>query len=233
MFSDELLRNLADGKAEPNFPWLTHGPVLAAEQLEQRKINYNLSATLTWFMMGRDAMNEHIAKLEAERDLWMRRAKALPDYWWQAAEDAEAHAEEDRLEARRLNIRPQDVRKAAQRAKDFESAKTILVAIAKIQGEGLGNLVGPRGTDHLAHLRMISIYVIRTLSKASFPTLGKCFNRDHSTIIHSYQMIAERIQRSPAFALEIAKLTETVKATINGGDHDNGRTAANHPNSLL
>jgi len=52
--------------------------------------------------------------------------------------------------------------------------------------------------------RQMAIYLIRKLTNLSLPDIGKEFNRDHSTVLHSIQKVESGIQSG----------NETLKNTI-------------------
>ena len=61
----------------------------------------------------------------------------------------------------------------------------------------------------LSHPRHVAVYLCRTLTRSSYPGIGKHFgDRDHTTMLHSYRKICDLIQREPALADEIAFLLE-------------------------
>ena len=45
----------------------------------------------------------------------------------------------------------------------------------------------------------------------SQPSIGKMFNRDHSTVKSSIDMIEKKISSSPAFEIEIKDLIKEIK----------------------
>ncbi len=49
------------------------------------------------------------------------------------------------------------------------------------------------------------MYLCRKLTDNSFPTIGEHFGRDHSTVIHAYNLIARRV--SNVLAQNSAKLS--------------------------
>jgi hypothetical protein len=55
------------------------------------------------------------------------------------------------------------------------------------------------------------MYLCRKLTGCSFPAIGAGFNRNHSTVIHACDMIADRIKNDPAFGLSINKIEQELK----------------------
>jgi chromosomal replication initiation ATPase DnaA len=65
-----------------------------------------------------------------------------------------------------------------------------------------------------AFARQLAMYFCRKITGASFESIGERFNRDHSTVIHAYQLIERRIARDAAFRLLIAKLEGRITRTM-------------------
>jgi hypothetical protein len=48
-------------------------------------------------------------------------------------------------------------------------------------------------TARVSMARQIACYVLRSTTKLSYPEIGKMLNKDHSTVIHAYNLIASRV----------------------------------------
>jgi chromosomal replication initiation ATPase DnaA len=74
-------------------------------------------------------------------------------------------------------------------------------------------LLSRKRTQHIAYCRAVAQFLCRKLTKNSFPDIGEFFDRDHSSVIHSYQLIERRIAQDAAFKRFIeglqAQLTDT------------------------
>jgi chromosomal replication initiator protein len=55
------------------------------------------------------------------------------------------------------------------------------------------------------------MYLCRKLTDNSFPTIGEHFERDHSTVIHAYNLIARRVSHDSAFRISIDKIERELK----------------------
>ena len=67
-------------------------------------------------------------------------------------------------------------------------------------------LRGKSRGQHIAFCRQVAMFICRQLSAASFPGIGALFDRDHSTVIATCQVIEQRMARETAFRLFIEKL---------------------------
>ena len=56
--------------------------------------------------------------------------------------------------------------------------------------------------------RHVAFYLARESTSLSFPAIGKYFNRDHSTVIHGWNVVRERMAERPMFASEVRRLME-------------------------
>jgi chromosomal replication initiator protein len=73
-------------------------------------------------------------------------------------------------------------------------------------------IIGESRRKEIAEARHIAIYLCKQLTASSLKTIGLHFgNRDHSTIIHSIQLITKKIKSDPAFSKHIYTLTEKAK----------------------
>ena len=71
-------------------------------------------------------------------------------------------------------------------------------------------LIGSKRNKDIAYARHISIYLIREITEMSFKSIGRLFNRDHSTIINSYELVATKVAKDPLFNMEIEELSKEI-----------------------
>lgn len=75
----------------------------------------------------------------------------------------------------------------------------------------LADLKSKKRTQHIAFCRQVAMYLCRKLTGNSFPVIGDAFGRDHSTVIHAYNLIARRVANDSAFRLSIEKIERELK----------------------
>jgi chromosomal replication initiator protein len=75
----------------------------------------------------------------------------------------------------------------------------------------LADLKSKKRTQHIAFCRQVAMYLCRKLTDSSFPTIGESFGRDHSTVIHAYNLIARRVANDSAFRISIDKIARELK----------------------
>ncbi|HVN91462.1 MAG TPA: chromosomal replication initiator protein DnaA [Candidatus Binataceae bacterium] len=77
----------------------------------------------------------------------------------------------------------------------------------------LVDLKSKKRTQHIAFCRQVAMYLCRKMTESSFPTIGEHFSRDHSTVIHAYNLILRRISNDAAFRFSIEKIERELKNT--------------------
>jgi chromosomal replication initiator protein len=75
----------------------------------------------------------------------------------------------------------------------------------------LTDLKSKKRTQHIAFCRQVAMYLCRKLTSSSFPTIGEHFGRDHSTVIHAFNLIERRVTSDSAFRLSIEKIQRELK----------------------
>ena len=71
-------------------------------------------------------------------------------------------------------------------------------------------LLGPKRSKDIAYARHITIYLIREITDMSYPSLGKLFNRDHTTAMSSCDQIAIKAAKDPLFNMELTELSKEI-----------------------
>ncbi len=69
------------------------------------------------------------------------------------------------------------------------------------------SLCSKRKTQEIVIARQVAMYLTRSLTKTSLKTIGLEFGgRDHSTVIHACNLIAENIKKDPEFKLKVDQI---------------------------
>lgn len=101
-------------------------------------------------------------------------------------------------------------------------AKKTLAEIARIQGAAtladISDFVAQRfrlrledfqsksRQQRIAFARQIAMYLCRKITESSFPTIGEHFGRDHSTVIHAFNLIGRRVESDLPFRRTIERI---------------------------
>lgn len=86
----------------------------------------------------------------------------------------------------------------------------IFTAVENKYGISKEVVTGNKRNKEIANARHVSVYLIRELTEMSFPSIAKIFDRDHSTIISSYNLIASKVLRDPSLSIEINELKKEI-----------------------
>ncbi len=58
--------------------------------------------------------------------------------------------------------------------------------------------------------RHVAVYLIRTHTNMSFPAIGKVFQRDHTTMMNSFEKITEELKNNPAMEVTVKELEKQI-----------------------
>ena len=86
----------------------------------------------------------------------------------------------------------------------------IFSAIHNRYGIEKKEILSSKRTKDVAYARHVCIYLIREITEMSYPSIGKMFNRDHSTILASCELIAKKINTDPVLSVDVAEMTKEV-----------------------
>ena len=59
--------------------------------------------------------------------------------------------------------------------------------------------------------RQIAMHLSRTLTKNSFPSIGKKFDRNHATVLYAHEQVNSRATQDRRLEQTLALLTEKIK----------------------
>lgn len=145
-----------------------------------------------------------------------------------------------RLLAERIDTNVRELEGALNRIQAFSSlyqepitvdlAQTVLKTVApeknrevspeqiqRLVGErfsiGLSDIIGKRRTQNIALARQVAMFLCRRLTPSSYPEIGALFGgRDHSTVIHAYKVIEERMRTDEEFCRDIQAIERRLRS---------------------
>src|SRR3984885_11715478 len=91
-------------------------------------------------------------------------------------------------------------------------AEAIQKTVADFFHIKLTDLKSKKRTQHIAFCRQVAMYLCRKMTDSSFPAIGESFGRDHSTVIHAFNLINRRITNDSAFRISIEKIERELKS---------------------
>ncbi len=71
-------------------------------------------------------------------------------------------------------------------------------------------LIGPKRNKDIAQARHIAVYLIRELTEMSYPSIAKIFNRDHASVMASYNNVYQKVQFDSVFVVDINELKKEI-----------------------
>lgn len=79
-----------------------------------------------------------------------------------------------------------------------------------------GTLTGSRRTAMISEARAVAMFMTRKLTSYSYPEIGDHFNKDHTSVIHSYKKIKKLLDSDYKNNIEsvIMKLYDKFKGQI-------------------
>jgi chromosomal replication initiation ATPase DnaA len=81
--------------------------------------------------------------------------------------------------------------------------KTIIAVAANYYGVSVPDLLSDRRHKRLAFVRQIGMYLARRHTPHSLPVIGRAFNRDYTTVLHSIRKIEGRIKEDRQITSDI------------------------------
>ena len=87
----------------------------------------------------------------------------------------------------------------------------IFTCVHKKYGVDKKTLMGQSRVKDIALARHITIYLIREVTEMSYPSIAKLFDRNHSTIIASCELIEKKLSADPLFAINISDIKKDIE----------------------
>ncbi len=92
------------------------------------------------------------------------------------------------------------------------TVEKIFTSVYKKYGIPKDELLGKKRSKEIANARHVTIYLIRKITEMSFPNIGKIFDKDHTTILASYEKIEKRLFSDPMFQVEIMEIEREISS---------------------
>ena len=87
----------------------------------------------------------------------------------------------------------------------------IFAAVYKKYNIAKEEVVGKKRNKEIAIARHVAIYLIREITEMSFPNIGKIFDRNHSTILSSIDIVKRRIVSDAIFHADIENMKKDIQ----------------------
>ena len=84
-------------------------------------------------------------------------------------------------------------------------------AVEDFYGVAHKDLVGKKKERRIVHPRQVAIYLCRELSESTLKNIGTAFNRDHTTVMHSCDLISSQLQEDRNLREELEAICEKIR----------------------
>lgn len=92
------------------------------------------------------------------------------------------------------------------------TCRQIIATVAKFYKMNLADIYSTRRTGSLAVRRQVAMYLSRMLTTKSYPQIGRCFNKDHATIIEGVRRIEMLIEKDDVLRHQVMELKDRLSA---------------------
>lgn len=90
--------------------------------------------------------------------------------------------------------------------------ETIQAAVEDFYHVSHTDLVSKKRSRSIVHPRQVAIYLARELVNTTYKDIGKAFNKDHSTIMHSFDLIEKGLKEDRNLREEIEAIREKLRS---------------------
>ena len=87
---------------------------------------------------------------------------------------------------------------------------TIKLVVCNDYNISMGDMDSECRASSLARPRQLAMYLARTMTSASFPDIGRSFNKDHTTIMHGVKNIQRHLDNDPILRDRTTRLIEQI-----------------------
>ena len=105
------------------------------------------------------------------------------------------------------------VRDAVQKNNEaIPTPDVIINEVSRFFGYDEALIRGPSRSRQIVGVRNIAMYLIRNITGLSTIEIGKIFDRDHSTALHSLDQVTERLESDPSYSQTIKDITLNINS---------------------
>lgn len=97
-------------------------------------------------------------------------------------------------------------------AADAPTIDAIQKAVAEFFDVRISDMTSKRRMQTVVVPRQVAMYLSRTLTSRSLPSIGDAFSKNHATVLHSCRLVGERMRHDPSFQEMVATLRRRLGA---------------------
>jgi chromosomal replication initiator protein len=86
----------------------------------------------------------------------------------------------------------------------------IFSAVYNKYGVSKEEIKGKKRVKNIIWARQVTIYLIREITELSFPNIGDIVDKDHTTVMYSYEQVGKKITTNPMIEMEIGELNKDI-----------------------
>ncbi|BCM91445.1 chromosomal replication initiator protein DnaA [Abditibacteriota bacterium] len=90
--------------------------------------------------------------------------------------------------------------------------ETIIDVVAEHFKMNVGDLLGKKRNKEIVMPRQIAMYLAREMGNMSYPDIGRAFDRDYTTVIHSYEKVKAELKRDTTLRSAISEIRSRAHA---------------------
>jgi len=95
-----------------------------------------------------------------------------------------------------------------QEQREAPSIESIQRTVAEYYDIRFGDMTSKRRPQAIAFPRQVAMYLCRSLTQHSLPTIGNAFGRNHATVLHACRLVEDRIKGDQAFRQTISVINQ-------------------------
>ena len=88
------------------------------------------------------------------------------------------------------------------------TVEAIQRTVAEYYDIRLGDMTSKQRPQSIAFPRQVAMYLCRTLTQQSLPTIGNAFGRNHATVLHACRLVSRKLESDSTFRQTIALLKQ-------------------------
>ncbi|PQV63787.1 chromosomal replication initiator protein DnaA [Abditibacterium utsteinense] len=90
--------------------------------------------------------------------------------------------------------------------------ETIIEVVAEHFKIAVGDLLGKKRNKEIVMPRQVAMYLAREMASMSYPDIGRAFDRDYTTVIHSYEKVKGELKRDSSLRGTISEVRSRAHA---------------------
>ena len=111
------------------------------------------------------------------------------------------------------SLTPENVEYLLRDTLDQEQHEAVTIeavqrTVAEYYDIRLGDMTSKQRPQAIAFPRQVAMYLCRTLTHQSLPSIGNAFGRNHATVLHACRLIGDRMKSDPSFRQTVSVLKQ-------------------------